>query len=208
MNFDTDPVSVMGYIAAAFHAAGFITYNIQARKNLSVPNPASWSVWAFLAVANALSFTSMTSFSIGLQYVVGAVGCSYTFFNNWRKYEFGKLTQNDKLAAKVSFVTGLVYLIFRSATWANMVNMTAFVISCIPTFEGVRKDPTKERSLPWILWILACEATAINTLVEVLMNKEVTAFAMVTPMVLLVFHVVILLLCTKSRREEFLRRKQ
>lgn len=187
----------LGVMAALLHGIAYILYNVQTKLGQSQPNSASWSIWAFLATLNALSFREMSGDTIAaLQFITGSVACILTFVY---ALVIGKMTwpkRKDWIAFGLGLAATGVWWKFRSATGANMVVLLAFLISFVPTFSGVLTDPNKETPRSWVLWTIALLVTTLNVSLQ-----KGWHMALVTPTVLLVAHGSIAYLASNTRKE-------
>ncbi|MEK7100782.1 MAG: hypothetical protein AAB921_01650 [Patescibacteria group bacterium] len=189
----------LGLTAALFHGVAFILYNVQSKIGKSSPNAASWSIWAFLATLNALSYREMTGDVVAtLQFFTGSVGCILTFLYVLAIGKFSWLKLREWGLFALGILATLVWWKFRSATGANMIVLVAVIISFIPTFEGVLRDPFKETPRSWILWTLAFLVATTNVVL-----RDGKPIALLTPIVLLIAHGSIAILSTQSRKAKF-----
>lgn len=176
----------LGLTAAVLHGAANLLYARQTRDGTSQPNIASWAVWAFLAILNALSYWAMCgSILLAAQYLTGAVACLIVF-----SYALctGKLSKPGWVEVTV-LVLGtaavLIWWINWSAADADWLVFLAFLISFVPTYVGVIRDPHKEAPLAWLVWTAACALTVANVIEQ---GKGGTQ-AIVVPAEMLVLHV-------------------
>lgn len=196
-----NPVSlVLAVVAALLHAGAYLLYSVQTKLGRSKPNPVSWSVWAFLAILNALTFKEMSGWVPALQFMTGSVACFCTFIY---ALFVGKLTWPKRGAREwkffgVGIIAAMVWFIFRSAEGANMLLLLGFVFSFKPTYEGVEADPNKETALPWTIWTVAFGVTIINLIV---LHKGWVSF--VTPSVMVIAHGAIAVLSREERKADF-----
>lgn len=152
---------VLPLVASAIHAFGFWKYNSQAKAGTSKPNFVSWAIWALLASLNALSFMAITSFVVAAQTFVGAVGCIGIFVHALVTGKFEWPRWKEWVIFAISIVAIVVWK-FYNPLYANLVLISAFFLSFWPSWIGVWVDPTKEKSLPWLLWGLAHGLTAFS----------------------------------------------
>ena len=189
----------LGLTAALLHGVAFILYNVQTKLGKSSPNVASWSIWAFLATLNALSYREMTGDVVAtLQFFTGSVGCILTFLYVLTIGKFSWLKPREWGLFALGILATLVWWKFRSATGANMIVLVAVIISFVPTFEGVWRDPFKETPRSWILWTLAFLVATTNVVL-----RDGKPIALLTPVVLLIAHGGIAVLSTQKRKERF-----
>ena len=189
----------LGLTAALLHGVAYVLYNVQTKMGKSSPNAASWSVWAFLATLNALSYREMSGdVVVALQFFTGSVACILTFLYVLTIGKFSKLKPKEWGLFALGLLATLVWWKFRSATGANMIVLVTFLISFIPTFEGVWRDPFKETPRSWMLWTLAFLVTTTNVVL-----RDGKLVALITPIVLLISHGSIAVLSTQKRKERF-----
>ncbi len=191
---------VLGLTAAALHGIAYVLYNIQTKLGKSQPNAASWSIWAFLATLNALSYREMNGDMVTtLPFFTGSVACILTFFYALTNGKFSWPKPKEWGIFAIGLLSTLVWWYFRSATWANVIVLVAFVISFIPTFEGVLRDPFKETPKSWVLWTVAFLITTVN----VVLRWKGQPVALLAPVVLLLAHGSIAVLSTEKRKKSF-----
>ncbi|PLX25966.1 hypothetical protein C0580_00940, partial [Candidatus Parcubacteria bacterium] len=160
-----DYTPVLGVGAALLHGTAYVLYNIQTRSGQSKPNPASWSVWTILAIINAFSFREVSGDLVStLQSFIGSAACIYTFSYALFKGKFSRLGGKEWFTLAMSLLAVLVWWIFQSATYANMIVLLAILVSFKPTFDGVLKDPFREVSRSWWIWTLAYTFTMASIL--------------------------------------------
>lgn len=190
---------LLGVTAALLHGVAFTLYSIQTKMGQSSPNPASWALWAFLAVINALTFHGMTNALVTLQFFTGSVGCLATFLFALAIGKFSWPTTKEWRLFGLGVLGTLVWWIFKSATGANMIIFVALTISFIPTYEGVWRDPHKETPRSWVLWTLAFLVTTINVIV----NWKGQPLNLVMPIGGAILHGTVAVLSTQNRKERF-----
>jgi hypothetical protein len=188
---------VLGILAAVLHGTAYVLYNMQAKLGKSSPNAASWSIWAFLATLNALSYREMSGDVIAtLQFFTGSVACILTFVYvlTIGKFSWPRLKEWGLFG--LGLLATLVWWKLRSATGANMIVVIAFLISFVPTFEGVLRDPSKETPRSWVLWTIAFFITITNVLL-----RGGKPIVLLMPVILLVAHGSIAVLSRQKRKE-------
>ena len=66
----------LSILAAVFHGVAYAIYLNQVYGGGSIPNPASWTIWAFLSILNALTFWKGTRDPLATaQFFTGSVAC-------------------------------------------------------------------------------------------------------------------------------------
>jgi hypothetical protein len=188
-----------GITAALLHGVAYLLYNVQAKLGKSSPNAASWSVWAFLATLNALSYFSMNGDVVtSLQFFTGSIACIVTFIYVLAIGKFSGLKAKEWGLCALGFLAVLVWWKYRSATSASIIILIAFLISSWPTLEGVLRNPLKETPRPWTIWTIAFLLTTINVGL-----RGGRPIAFLAPVLLLLAHGSIAVLSRKKRQERF-----
>lgn len=195
-----DLTLIFGVLAALLHSIAYVLYNIQTKTGQSKPNIATWSIWAFLATLNALSYHKMSGdLVVSLQFFASSVACILTFFLTLVTGRFSRLRPKEWIILALGLFATLIWWLFRSAEGANMIVLVAFVVSFLPTFEGTLRDPSKETSRPWMLWTLAFTVTTINTI----LRWKGQFVVLLPPIVRLLAHGSIAILSTQKRKDNF-----
>lgn len=186
---------VLPLVASAIHALSFWKYNLQAKKGTLKPKFVSWAIWSFMAILNSLSFMAITSLIVALQTFVGAAGCCGTFIHALITGKF-KWPKWDEWAILVIGLVVVVVWRFYNPLYANLVLISALVLSFWSTWEAVWADPT-EKSLPWILW---GSAYGVTTFVTFLLGGFSLKLTM--PIILTLAHLSVPAICTVRKRKE------
>ncbi|MDP2683723.1 MAG: hypothetical protein Q8P20_01575 [bacterium] len=187
----------LGIAAALVHGAAYILYNVHAKLGKSSPNVTTWSIWALFAIINTLSYYEMSGDAVvTLQFFTGSVACIFTFFYTLTIGKFSWPGKKDWGCFFLVLIAILVWWKFESVTGANMIFVIAFIISFIPTYIGVLRDPLKEMPMSWALWSIAYIITTTNVVL-----RDDGHMALVMPFVLAIAHGSIVGLSTKSRKE-------
>jgi len=187
---------VFPLVASATHALGFWKYNSQAKEGTSKPNFVSWAIWALLASLNALSFMAITSFVVAAQTFVGAVGCIGTLVHALVIGKFEWPNWKEWVILAISLVTIVVWKFYNPLS-ANLVLISALVLSFWPSWEGVWVDPTKEKSLPWILW---GSAYGLTTFVTFLLGGLTLKLTM--PVIVTLAHLAVPAICAIRKEKQ------
>jgi hypothetical protein len=153
----------LGALSGMTHLVAFAIYNKQMLKGTSRPNTATWTLWVFLTILNASSYTVMTGdFVKGILPTAGALACIFTFLFSLFKGKLSRLDFYDKLALIIGMISGFIWWYYKSATYANLILQISFIISFVPTYRGVWDDPKKEHALPWYVWSVAYFIMTLN----------------------------------------------
>jgi len=196
-----DYTPVLGISAALLHGIAYVLYNIQTRLGQSKPNPASWSVWTVLAIINAFSFRELSGDLVStLQSFIGSAACIFTFAYSLFRGKFSRLGGKELFILAMSLLAVLVWWIFQSAVYANVIVLLSILISFKPTFDGVFKDPFKETPRSWWMWALAYGLTTLSVLIR---HKPLLALLM--PAALMIAHGSIAVLSSQRRKDVYSR---
>ena len=196
-----DTALVLGLTAALLNGTAFVLYSIRTKSGDSKPNPVSWFIWAGLSTMNAFTFQEVSgSIAVTLQFFVGSAGCILTFLYvlvigkvDWPEW-------NDVWCLVFGLLAAVVWWEFRSAAGGNALVVLAFVISFIPTYGGVLRDPFKEKPLPWVVWTVGFLTATVNVFVQ---GSGPMVF--LSPVVLCVAHGGIAFLSAERRKVRFRR---
>ncbi len=191
--------NVLPIIAAILHGLAYVLYNVQIFQGKSKPNAVSWSIWALLAIINAVSYGAMVdNWIAALQFFTGSVASIATFLVGVFKKSFDWPSKMEWCIFALCIIAVFVGVFFNSAASSNMIVLLAFTLSTIPTIIGVFNDPRKEKSFPWYIWTIAFAITLINI---ILLGKEWIAY--LTPVIGLIGHGLIGVLANKKRKQAF-----
>lgn len=153
--------------AALLQGLAFIIYLRQVRFGSSTPNPASWTVWAFLAVLNALTFWKASGDMLAtMTFFTGGVMCTVVFVYSLFAGKFSKLDNVAKTSLIIGLVACFVWWKQQDASYANILVAFGFAVSSWPTLQGVWQDSRKEKSLPWFIWTAAFTLTLLNVILR------------------------------------------
>ncbi|MFA5070702.1 MAG: hypothetical protein WC528_05485 [Patescibacteria group bacterium] len=144
---------VLSSIAIIGHVIAFVIYNKQMLKGESRPNAATWSIWVLGVGLNCATYIVMSGDIIkALILLAGSLGCTWTFFFSLFKGKLTRLNPWDIVAMIIGFFASFVWWHYRNATMANMILQIPIVISFLPTYRGIIRNPRNEKALPWFLW--------------------------------------------------------
>lgn len=119
----------------------------------SLPNPATWFLWAFLAVLNAATYRIMTCSTVASIQTFGGAAANLTTFLLALKFgKFDSMSKLEKFLLISGAGAGLFWAISRNATWASMLIVLCFNISIIPTWISVYRRPGREHPRAWLGW--------------------------------------------------------
>lgn len=153
---------ILGVIAGLIHIVAFLIYHRQMLQGTSKPNQATWTLWVFISTLNCISYIVMSGDIIkGLLPIASTAACIAVFVVSLFKGKLSKLNFGDQIALMLGFASIFVWRAYRSATYANLILQICILISFIPTYRGVWKEPSNEKALPWFVWSSAYILTII-----------------------------------------------
>lgn len=189
---------LLSIAAALFHGVAYAIYFVQVWNGGSVPNPASWSVWVFLAALNALTFWKASKDPLATtQFFTGSVGCFGIWAFALYAGKFAPLGTMEWVVIVCCFVACAVWYKTKSATYANLIVCAIFIASSTPTLKGVWRNSGVEQPLPWCLWTTAFIITAINVWWRTDRAKPRWWFLMAMPAYGIIFHGLIAILAIR-----------
>lgn len=151
---------ILGVCAVACHLTAFGLYIWQLRRGNVNPSIVSWLIWTALTVINLASYSSMTADWVkSMAIVANMIGCGVTLvfvIIHLRKENRGSLVFSLDLPDKLSGLSGLVsvvaWLIWRSATVANLIVQGGELAGFYPTVRKLVKTRRGEHPAPWAAW--------------------------------------------------------
>ncbi|MCB9094982.1 MAG: hypothetical protein H6621_07950 [Halobacteriovoraceae bacterium] len=143
--------------ASIFSISSMGIYFINLTKGKSIPNPATWITWLVIGLINLLTYFYLANGNflkaLPLLFVVGGIilVAVYSSVNG----KFARLSTLDMICLAVALVVGVFWQISGNPQTANLLLQIVYVISFIPTVNGLRKKEIFESSPPWILAVIA-----------------------------------------------------
>lgn len=187
-------------LATGLHLSAYAVYARKTGRGEATLNSATWILWVFLSALNATSYVLMSGDPMkGAVACAGAVACTVTLAFAVAKGRASTIGLWDGAALGVGLLAASAWLAFRSATYANLILQAGFVVSMIPAYRAVLRDPRAEPPVPWLMW---GTAYAVNLCV-VLLRWRGHAADLAYPCINLVTHsgvgIVALLLLRRQR---------
>jgi len=144
---------VLGWAAFALHLLAFAVYNWKMLRGKSTPNITTWSVWAFVASLNCVTYFFMgDDWITSLQPLASSLACLLTFGLCLFRREFKRPTKMEIVILLVSAMAILFWWLYQNATYANLILQLGFVLSFVPTVRTIIRKPSSESALPWLMW--------------------------------------------------------
>jgi hypothetical protein len=191
-----DASVLLGLLAGAISLLAFALYNKDVLAGRTQPNTVAWALFAFLVILNSSSYLAMSGDWVkSLLPLANAMACILTFLLGLAFGKFKGLTGRNKVALSIGVVAALGWWLFRSATFANLLLQATIIIAFIPLIEGVWRNPSIEKPLPWWLWSIAF---TLNIGV-VLMRWNGQWQDLGYPINVFVLHTLVAILCSRAQ---------
>lgn len=176
-------------LAAILHGVAYAIYLFQVYGGGSVPNPSSWTVWAFLCVLNAVTFWKASKDPLmTAQFFTGSLACIIVWIYALISGKFSGLDAMGWATLISCLLACFVWWLTRKAIYANLVVAGILFVSAIPTIIGTWKDPRVERALPWWLWTFAFTLTFVNVIRRKDRENRRWALLLVLPVIGIAVH--------------------
>lgn len=145
MNFAT----FTGLAAGLLQLWGYWTYNRTARH----PNVASWAIWGLGSVLTFLLYGALVEDWVKefLPFVC-MLAALFTFIACLGRGLFGAPDKRDWGILLLDVIVVAYWIVFREATWANLLLQVDVAVSFVPTFRSLRRNPASEDPRPWLIW--------------------------------------------------------
>lgn len=157
-------------VAGLGYTLAYLEYNRGVINGGTRPNAATWAIWSAISLVSAGSYFSATGdFWKSLLPAINIVLCIGTFVLSTALGKFRKLDATDWIALGVGFVAVMVWGIWKSASYANLVVQLAIMIGFFPTWRAIWRTGSCERSCPWWIWTISY---CISLIVVILRWKE------------------------------------
>lgn len=178
----------LGALSAAMHLLAFWLYYRQMLLGTSRPKAASWLLWPVLTVLNCVIYLLSTGDWVkSLLPLASSAACLVIVAVALRRKNLDKPRLWEMIVMMAAIDIAVLYGVFNSAVYANLLIQTCVTISFIPTFAGVWKDPHSERPLPWFIW----SAAYILTLAVVILRWHRQPGDLIYPINCLVLHAMV-----------------
>lgn len=128
------------------------------------PNPATWTLWAVLAILNGINYLVLTqSITQSLQVLGASALNTLVAVIALFKGKYQPLSKKDALPALLAITAGIAWWLSGQAAHASYLLGAAFVAGILPTFRSVSEKPNSEPWLPWALFTIAygCSLTSV-----------------------------------------------
>ena len=147
---------VLGWMAFVIHLSAFVIYNRKMLSGQVRPNAATWTIWAFAASLNCLTYFFISEDWVKvLVPIAGSTACIFTFFFSLARGGFRRPDRFDIMVLVMGLGALLLWWWTRQAAHANLLLQVALNLAFIPVIRDVWDRPDRESPLPWSIWTLA-----------------------------------------------------
>lgn len=144
---------LLSLIAGIGFNVAYLDYNRSVLSGKTIPNGATWGIWSAGALVSTGSYLSMTGdIWKSLIPLSNVFFCIATFLFALNKRKFKKIDKGDSLALMVGVVAVVIWYVYQSATYANMIAQIGILLGFVPIWRAIWKDPTVEHHRPWWIW--------------------------------------------------------
>lgn len=150
----------LAIVAGLFYFFAYVDYNLKVIRGETIPNGATWLIWAVIAGISGASYLGMSKdywksliplLNIGL--------CIGTLFVGIWKKRFKMPDIWDFVALAFGLSAAIVWATSGEAKYANIIVQAAIISGFVPTWRMVRRDPATEKPRPWWLWTIGYAAS-------------------------------------------------
>lgn len=165
------------------------------------PNAASWSIWAFGAVLESLSYIYLTGDVFkNILPIVCAISAVLFFIVCIVKGYFSRPSNFEISIVVLDIIIIIIWFITKSPFYANILLVITAVISFLPLIVNVYKNPKYEDSFPWFIWTLAYGLQII-----VVFFRFEKAEDLIYPVVFFILHIIVAFLAIDYRKRKNLK---
>lgn len=150
-------ISVLLTILSSILFLGFfVLYNKNILNSSIKPSIVSWGLFSLITLINAITYVIFTGdvFKSALAFTdcftCIIITCLILF-----KGQYSKLSILENTIIVLSILSLIVWYIFHSAVYANLLLQPAYILAFIPTLRSAFKNPENESALVWLMWALS-----------------------------------------------------
>jgi hypothetical protein len=185
----------LGIVAGIFLIAGYIPYIYEVFKKQTIPNRASWFIWALSTTILLFGVKATGTHEAIWVPVADAVGCLAIFILAiWRGVGGWSIT--DRISLLVCFASLGVWFFTGNALLALLMNLCIYISGYVPTIKKALLDPRHESRNAWSLFFIG----VVLNLVTVIIGTDRGFAVWLYPIVLIaVVGVLLVLLLRKPK---------
>ena len=150
------PTLVLSVVASLSQVLGYWIYFLKIREKKIKPNTASWSIWAFSAVLESVSYIFVTGDWVkNLLPIACALSAISLFLYCFKYGHFERLSGLDRSLVVADLFIILVWFLTQSPIYANILLVITAVVSFVPIIRTTWINPKGENATPWFVWTVA-----------------------------------------------------
>lgn len=146
--------NALAIIAGAVQVLGFCLYFNKVRASKTQPNTSAWFLWVLIGAVNATSYYTMpeVNWVKACVAIVNALCCLSFATYALRNGEFKPLTSFEWSATIIVATAALSWYVTSNAQVGNAILQGAYMLSFIPLYVYLWKNPHAEKPLCWLVW--------------------------------------------------------
>lgn len=192
-------VLTIAMTAIFFNTMGYIIYCLQIKNKSSRPNATSWGLWTFIAMIDFASYEAMSGNTIAsLTFLVDVFFCIGIFVHVVYQKSIQMPKWREWVIIAFVIFSILIWWIFQTAMWANLIICFASFLSFFPIIESVWKDKNSEKSDAWFVQTFAY----FFMLMSVLLSGDYERVELVAPIMLMFLHALVAVLADRKKLPE------
>lgn len=144
---------LLGITASCISIFSYVLYNKNIFTGRCKPNVVTWGLGSFLLIIHTITYIAMSKDAVkGILSITGSAACCLTFIFALFRGQLARIKKFDLCALGIGLIATLVWLLYKNATYANLLLQLCFIISMIPTYRTVWHNSKTEKPLSWLLW--------------------------------------------------------
>jgi hypothetical protein len=143
----------LSILAGALLIGGYIPYIWEVAQRKTIPNRASWFIWALSTVSLLFGVQETGTHEAIWVPIADAVGCTIIFILAV-PFGVGGWSKTDRVSLVVSISSLVLWWYTGNAFIALIANLLVYVTGYIPTIVKAWKDPKSESKSAWTLFLL------------------------------------------------------
>lgn len=154
---------ILSILAGLGYSLAYLEYTRGVFTGKTKPNGATWAIWSAISIVSAGSHFGVSGdFWKSLLPILNILLCIGTFVLVFIAGKFDKLDVTDWIALGLGLIAAVVWGIYKSATYANLIVQVAITVGFIPTWRAILKTSSCEHYRPWWIWSASyCIATIV-----------------------------------------------
>lgn len=144
---------ILSISASLLQIYGYWVYFARIRQKRIKPNAASWSIWAFGAVLESVSYVFVTGDWVkNLLPIACALSAVSLFLYCFKYGHFEKISRLDWILVVSDLVIIVIWWLTQSSVFANILLVITAFVSFIPIIQTTWINPRAENAPPWFFW--------------------------------------------------------